>query len=154
MALSTGAVEQIRSREKEQAVLTLVTISPPAKPVVRLVDNTEDVTSNGNLFTGFPVRVDLSADDGDTLQQVVLVFDNTTLEMIDWLRSVAEPIPVTLQTIFSDTPNTIEQSISDLIIRKVTYTANSITAVLLADDDLNQAIPSDIYDALSYPGLY
>lgn len=154
MALSTNAQEQIRSREKAQAVLLLLTISPPAHSVVRLVDNLEDITSNGNVFKAFPFKIDLSADDGQTLQTVRLLIDNVSLEMVDWMRGVTDPIPVTIQTIFSGTPDTIEQQISDLVIREVKYNATTITATLFADDDLNQIVPSDTYNSNNFAGLF
>lgn len=157
MSLLTGsanAKQQITAREKDQAVLLLVTLFPPSFPIIRIVNNLEDVTSNGNVFTAFPVRIELSADDGKTLQTVKMTIDNVTLEMIEWLRSVTSPIPVTIQTIFSGSPDIIEQQISDLIIRSIKYNSMTIEATLFADDDLNQIVPSDTYNSNDFPGLY
>jgi len=157
MTLDTGSLnakQQITAREKEQAVLLLVTIYPPNINPIRIVNNLVDITSNGNLFTAFPVDVDLSADDGKTLQSVRLIIDNVTLEMIDWLRSSTDPMPVTLQTIFSGQPDVIEQQISDLVIRQIKYNSLTIEATLMADDDLNQIVPSDTYNSNHFPGLF
>lgn len=157
MTLHTGSINaknQITNADKDQAVLLLVTLSPPGFSVVRIVNNLVNITSNGNLFTAFPLSVKLSADDGKTLQTVKLVVTNVTLEMIEWFRSTVDPIPVTIQTIFSDQPDVIEQQISDLVIREIKYSAQTIEATLLADDDLNQSVPSDTYNSNHFPGLF
>jgi AAA+ superfamily predicted ATPase len=157
MTLETGSLnakQQITAREKDQAVLLLVTIFPPGFPVIRIVNNLENITSNGEVFNAFPVRIDLSIDDGKTMQTVKMTIDNVTLEMIEWLRTVTSPIPVTIQTIFSGSPDIIEQQISDLIIRNIRYNAMTIEATLMADDDLNQKVPSDTFNNYDFPGLY
>jgi len=157
MTLETGSLnakQQITAREKDQAVLMLLTIEPPGYPIVRIVSNLIDVTSNGSLFTAMPFYVDLSADDGKTLQTVKLTIDNVTLEMIEWVRTITDPIPVTIQTIFSGSPDIIEQQISDLIIRQIKYDSMKLEATLLADDDLNQLVPSDTYNSNDFPGLF
>lgn len=157
MTLHTGsanAKQQINTDNKDQAVLLLVTLSPVGFPVIRIVNNLINITSNGNVFTAFPCKVELSADDGKTLQTVKLTVDNVTLEMIGWLRSTTDPIPVMLQSIFSDEPDIIEQQISDLIIREIDYNVSTIEATLMADDDLNQVVPSDTYNSNHFPGLF
>lgn len=157
MTLHTGsanAKSQIATVDKDQAVLLLVTILPPGFAAIRIVNNLVDIESNGQTFTAFPLSIELSADDGETLQSVRLKVDNVTLEMITWLRSITDPIPVILQTVFSDEPDIIEQQISDLVIREVKYDALNIEATLYADDDLNQAIPSDTYNSNEFPGLF
>lgn len=154
MSLTVNSQNQIRSREKDQAVLLLITISPPGFDVVRIVDNTVDVTSNGNLFTALPLKVKITPDDGETLQRVTLTLDNISLELIDWVRTLTYPIPVTLETVFSGQLDVVEQSISDLIIKQIEYTSQTITATLFADDDFNQKIPSDTYNPLEFPGIF
>lgn len=157
MTLHTGSInaqEQIRAREKPQAVLMLVTLSPPGFSDIRLVNNLTDITSNGNVFKAFPISVNLSADDGETLQTAKLTIDNVTLEMIDWVRAVVDPIPVIIQTIFSGSPDIIEQQLSDLVLRQITYDSTTIVGSLFADDDLNQMVPSDTYNSRDFAGLF
>jgi len=119
-----------------------------------MVNNNVNVVSRGNTFTAMPLSVELSPDDGDTMPSARVIFDNITLEAIDWVRALTTPIEITIETIFSGEFDVVEQSISNLLINKITYDQFSITAVLSADDDLNQALPSDRYTALQWPGLY
>jgi hypothetical protein len=154
MSLSVNAQGQIRSRETDQAVLLLVTISPDGFDPVYLVNNTVDITSRGQVYTALPLTVKVTPDDGETLQRVTLTLDNISLELIDWVRTLTYPIPVVLETIFSGNPDVVEQSISDLIIKQIEYNVQSITATLFADDDFNQKLPSDTYNPLEFPGLF
>lgn len=154
MSLTVNAQGQIRSRETDQAVLLLVTISPDGFDPIYLVDNTVDITSRGQVYTALPLKVKITADDGETLQRVTLTLDNISLELINWVRQLTYPIPVVLETIFSGDPDIVEQSISDLIIKQIEYNAQSITATLFADDDFNQKVPSDTYNPIEFPGLF
>jgi len=147
-----NSIQQSRQREKEQAVFNLLTVYEGTP--LRLVDNLTDVVSNGNTFSAFGFSVEFSPNDGETLQTIQLVFDNTTLEMIDWIRSFTSPIPIKLETVFSGDLDYVEQSISELVIRSVKYDVKSITATLSADDDVNQLLPSDTYNSLDWPGLF
>ena len=153
MALSNNnSLTQARAREKDQAALMLLTIYDGTP--LRLVNDLVDVTSNGNVFTGFPFAIDVSVDDGETLQTIQLTLDNVTLEMITWVRSFTKPVPIKIEAIFSGAPDFVEDSVSELVIRTVRYNEQVITATLMADDDLNQLLPSDTYNSLDYPGLF
>lgn len=154
MSLTVNSEGQIRSREKDQAVLLLITIHPPGFEPVRFVDNTVNIISREMLFTALPLKIKITPDDGQTLQRITLTLDNISLELINWVRALTYPIPVTIETIFSGQPDIVEQSISDLIIKQIEYSAQSITATLFADDDFNQKIPSDTYNPLEFPGVF
>lgn len=154
MSLSINAEGQIRSRDKDQAVLLLVTISPSGFDPVRVVNNTVNITSRGNVFTALPLEIKITPDDGESLQKVTLTLDNINLDLINWIRTLTYPIPVVLETIFSGNTDIVEQSISDLIIKHIEYDSYQIKATLLADDDFNQKIPSDTYNSLEFPGLF
>ena len=154
MSISVNAEGQVRSRDKDQAVLMLVTISPSGFDTVRIVDNTVDITSRGQVYVALPLKVQITADDGETLQRITLTLDNISLDLITWVRSLTYPIPVTIETIFSKDPDTIEQSISDMVIKQIEYTSQNIVATLFADDDFNQKVPSDTYNPIEFPGLF
>lgn len=154
MTLSNNAQIQARARETTEAVLTLVTISPVGFSIVRLVNNTIDITSRGNVYTALPLTIQYSPDDGESLKEYQLILDNIDLDLITWVRSITTPIPVVIETVFSGDLDTVEQSVSSLSIRKVVYTSTSIKASLTVNDDLNQKIPSDSYDPLKFKGLF
>ncbi len=152
--VSQNARTQIRALNKDQAVLILVTINDGTGTPLRLVNNIKDVVSRTNTFTAFPMSIDVSPDDGDTLQTVQLTIDNASLEMVDWVRTLTNPVPVIIETVFSGSLDTVELSLTNLVIRNIKYNTTSITANLMADDDLNQQIPSDTYNSYDFAGLF
>lgn len=150
--LTTYGQGQIRSQVQSDAYLTLVTIH--TSPVYRLVNNIEDLTSRGNVFTAIPMSFDFSSDDGETIQTIKLNIDNISLEMIDWVRSLTDEVQVTIETVFSGNLDVPEITISNMTIKLIDYDAFTISATLSAADDLNQQIPSDEYTPLQWAGLY
>ena len=154
MSLSNGGVAHVRSHNVASPYLMLVTIDTGAGGLVRFVNNNVNVPSRGNTFVALPVSLSISSDDGESVRSADLTLDNVTLELIDWVRSLTEEVPVIIEMVFGDSPDTVESSISNLVIKEATYDDFSITATLSADDDLNQKVPSDTYNALQWQGLH
>lgn len=152
MSVTAHGQEQLRGPNQPEAYLVLITILSPTPR--RIVNNNVDIISRGDTFIGLPFEIEFSQDDGESIQQISIYLDNISLEEIEWIRTLTTPVPILIETIFSGTPEIVERSISNMVIRLIDYDAFSITSTVSADDDLNQSVPSDIYSALEWQGLY
>ena len=76
-SLSNPLLAELCSQNSTDPFLTLITLEHPNfASTVYLVNNSEDITSNGQLFTAFPVEITIPADDGQTEKRAQIVFDN------------------------------------------------------------------------------
>ncbi len=152
--LSNTLLNQLYIQESDDPFLTLLTISHASFATLYLVNNVEDVVSNGITFTSFPVSITLPADDGETLRTVTLTLDNASLELMEEFRSITDPMDVKLEMVLASNPDLVEIELSELKIKNISYTASTITATLYMDDFLNTELTSEKYTPANFPGLF
>lgn len=152
--LSPALLAQLYGQDSNDPFLMLLTISHASFTTLRLVNNTEDIVSNGNTFTAFPFRVNLSVDDGESSREVGIEFDNVSLQLIDEIRTVTTPMAVKLEMVLASDPDFIQIEVNDLQIRNITYNKQTVTAKLIMDDFLSTELTSEKYTPTLYPGLF
>lgn len=154
-SLSPELLAQLYAQESNDPFLTLVTLNHSSFPSpLRFVDNTEDITSRGNVFKAFPVAIVLPVDDGESERVVKINFDNVSLELIDEIRTVTTQIGVSLELVLASSPNQVQMSLEELKIGQVSYNASAISCTLVMDDFLGGALTSERYTPTSYPGIF
>jgi hypothetical protein len=151
--ITTNLFNQITNQINDDPLLLIIRVFE-SPDTVYLVNNTEDITSNLQVYQAFPVKVTLADDDGDSQAQVQVEFDNVSLELLDEIRSIITPIPCEIDLVLASDPDTIEIALRDLLIRDITYNAQTIKGTLTADDFLNSRFPADTYTPTDYPGIF
>lgn len=151
--LSNELKEQLFKQESGDPFLTLLTMTGPGFSY-RLVNNTKDIVSNGETFIAFPMKVRLPMDDGESAREFQIDFDNASLLMITALRSVTEPIECRIDFILASMPDVIQMSVTDLLIRTITYDKNKVSAKIVLDNFLVVAMTSERYTPSLYPGIF
>ena len=152
--LSPALLAQLYAQESDVPFLMLVTLTHPSFSTIRLVNNSEDIVSNGETFIAFPMRIRLPMDDGESTREVSIEFDNVSLALIDELRTVTSPIDVKVDMILSSNPDDIQISLDELKMRNVTYNKQIVSARLYLDSFLNVELTSERYSPKLYPGLF
>jgi hypothetical protein len=153
-SLTPQVLAQLFNQESNDPFLTLVTLSHAEFSTIRLVNNTEDIVSNGNTFIAFPMRIVLPADDGEKAREITIEFDNVGLDLIDAIREVTSPIDVKLEMILASLPDDVQYSFEELKIQNLSYSKTRIAARLFLDSFLNTEITSERYTPTNYPGLF
>lgn len=153
--LSNQMLAQIFAQESNDPFLLLVTLEHESLAApIRLVANTESVTSRGNLFEAFPMKLRLAVDDGESDKQVSIEFDNVGLTLIDALRSITDPLKAKLELVLASLPNTVQIVIEDLKMSAVTYSRQSVQATLYFDSFMTTEMTSERYTPSKYPSLF
>lgn len=144
------------AQQSDDPFLTLITLNHPDWSVpTYLVNNSEDVISNGLTFNPFPFKIVLPTDDGETARKIALELDNVSLDLITELRSVIDnSIEVKIEFILASNPDEVEFSFDELKISNINYNQERIIAELYLDDFLNTEIPSEKYVPTLYPGMF
>lgn len=152
--LSQELLAQLYAQESDDPFLMLVTLSHGSFSTIRLVNNTQDIVSNGNTFTAFPMLITLPKDDGETVRDVQIDFDNVSLELIDELRSITTAVDVNIDLVLASNPDTVQMTISDLKLRSISYDKQRVRARLMMDNFLAQEMDAETYGPTNYPGLF
>jgi hypothetical protein len=153
--LSPELLAEIFAQESGDPFLTLVTLSHPSfASDIRLVNNTVNITSRGNVFTAFPMKIRLPMDDGETQRDFALEMDNASLELIEEIRTVTTRISVKFEMILASLPDDVQMSQEDLAIVSLNYTARRISARIAMDSFLGVEITSEKYTYTNFPGIF
>lgn len=133
--LSSAALESLFSESTDEVWLVLITFDHPdlAQPL-RFVNNTESVTSNGNLFIAFPFEIELPLSDKEDVGEVRLRIDNIDRQIVTTLRELESPPTATIQVILASQPDTIEIEFEGLTLRNAEFTALEVQASLRFED--------------------
>jgi len=155
--LPTTIVNAIFAQQTSEAFLVLLTATHSSFTPVRVVNNTELVTSNGNVFQPFPFAVILPPDSEDLkIAAKISIFD-AEREVIDNLRFVAgsrERIKIELEVIAASDPDTILQSVSGLEIENVVYEAGRLDLEATINNLLTEGFPRDSFTPNNFPGIF
>lgn len=153
--LSPQLLAQLYAQESSDPFLTLVTLSHPSfAQDIRLVNNQVDITSRGDIYTAFPLKIKLPMDDGESTREVTLEMDNVGLTFVDELRTVTDLITVKLELVLASIPNDVQVSFEDLKISSLSYNKTRISARLFLDNFLNTELTSEQYTPKNFRGLF
>lgn len=155
---SMAFVAAAAAQQTSEALLALVTISHPSiiGGPLRLVQDMQDLTSNGNLYTAFPFSVQLPDDSDDGVAQVKLTIDNVDQSIMVALRGLAPTEPPTVQVdlVLSSQPNVVEASFPNMTLRNVTGDALTIEGELRMDEEDLSTFPQDSFTPQNFPGMF
>lgn len=153
--LSPELLAQLMAQESEDPFLVLATLTHTsfAEPIY-LVNNSEDIVSNGITFSAFPFRLRLPPDDGEKAREAQIEFDNVSLELIELIRSVTTRIDIKLEMVLASVPDDIQYSLEELKISNISYNRSTIVASLIMDDFLHGGLTSERYTPTNFPGLF
>jgi len=153
--LSPELLAQIFAQSSNDPFLTLVTLTHEsfATPI-RLVNNSKPITSRGNEYLAFPMKIRLPVDDGETVRDFAIEFDNASLELIEEIRSVTSQIGIKLEMILASMPDVVQMEQADLKIITLNYNATKITARVVLDSFLSVELTSEKYNPSNFPGIF
>jgi hypothetical protein len=155
MTFSTRLVQAVLEPNTAEVFLFLLTFDHPNfENPIRLVNDLDNITSRGNIYTAFPLKLELPPDDADSLPTVQITVENASLDLVDELRSIQSPMSMTLEVILASTPDTIETSIENMRVAQVQYDKQTIQMTCTVDDLLNTAFPKEKYLPSNFPGLF
>lgn len=153
-SLTNKLLAEMYGQDSDDPFLFLMAWRHSSFSTIYLVNNTKDVTSRGNVYLAFPMKITPPVDDGRSSNQLQLRVDNVSLELIEELRSVVNRIDVTIELILASDPDVVEIEYGELKLSNISYNAQAITGTLILDDFLNTALTSEKYGPANYPGLF
>lgn len=138
------------------AVLTHPDYSDPALPF-RAVNNGEDLTLGGDLYTAVPFLMTLAADTDETVPSARIIIDNVERTLVEALRSMQSPpeIELSLWRVAPDKSAVQEIGPIPFSLTAVHFDALRIEGTLgFRTDWLNEPAVCDVFSPKVAPGLF
>lgn len=122
---------------------------------VRVVNDTQDVTSNGNTYIAMAFAITLPDQQEEGIPRATLTIDNVGKMITDVIEETngASGASVRIMMVLRSNPNVIEYDIT-LSMVSVTITQKTVTANLGYEDIMNRKTFNVLYTPASHPGLY
>ncbi len=156
--LSSLMKSAANAQETEEVLLALVTITHTQilGGPLRLVQDMQNLTSNGNVYTAFPFQVTLPEDNDEGVPRVSLIIDNVSQEIMAALKTLPpnQPPTVTVDLVLASQPNTVEFSIPNLTLRNVSADMLTIEGDLRMDEEDLIPFPEGSLTPQDFPGLF
>ena len=150
-ALTTSAFAQ----DTDEVWLVLVTIEHAELTApIRVVNNTQNITSGGDDYIAFPFDVTLPDSREDAPSAARLVIDNVSREIAEAIRTISSAPSVTIEVIRAADPDTIEMSWPFFTMRNVSWNAAQVSGDLVVDDYTSEPYPAGIFSPASFGGLF
>ncbi len=153
--LSPEAAQAILARETGEAFLALMQISGPGLDTMRVVNNLESITRNGDVYQPWAFDAAPPEDSAQQSPTVTLRVDNIDRAVTDLLRSYGGVPKCELAWVMSSQPDRAVYGPFEFSI--LTASANEITIDLqlgYEEDILNQGFPGQTYTPTNSPGMY
>jgi hypothetical protein len=153
--VSVNALRAMLAQETGEVFLCCITVTHPAIPTLRLVNNTQSIVRTAGTYTPCPMQVTLPAQRSDQIPQVNLVIDNVDRTVLEQIRTVTGIPQVTMEVVLASSPDVVEAGPFDFALMSATYDVMVINGVLgYMDDVLNQKVPAMEYTPTNSPGLF
>lgn len=133
---------------------TLIVLSGGGISTKRYVNNYENVTSGGNVYTAAAFDARLPNDVEDQIPDVNIVVDNVDRILISDIRTATGPIDVSISIVLQSDPNTVEVGPFSFKVRAVDYDKLTVSGTLKYEDILNETFPRKTYTPRTFPGLF
>lgn len=155
--LPTSIIQEMNKETSSVLLLALLEISHSAFATVRLVNNTEDVISNGDLYQAFPFSVVLPPDTDDSLPFLRVSLSNVTRELVDEARGIAgssERAKASIRLVEFADPDTVLAAWTDYDVRGIKYDQNMFQFQMTVETFLVEPFPGDAMNPTNVPGVF
>jgi hypothetical protein len=130
------------SSESDLPLILLTIAHADLAQSIRVVCNKVDVTSNGDVYTGFPFEIVLPDSSEDSPPRSKLRINNVSREIGQAIRSISTPPSVTIQVVRQDSLDVVEAEFVGMSLTNVTYDAMIVEADLMFEDLTREPFPS------------
>jgi len=147
--------EALLAQHSDQALLTLIEITHPnLETTIRLVNDTKSVVSGGETYLPYFFALVFPEEENGRIKEVSLVMDNVDRQITLAVRSIDSPPNVSVKFVLSDTPDIVEVSLPDMVLRNVSYDASTISGELVYEERVQYQIPALTINANDFPGAW
>lgn len=153
--LTPEAAQAILARETSEAFLALMQISGPGLTTMRVANNVEAITRNGQVYQPWAFDGAPPEDSAKQSPTVTLRVDNIDRTVTDLLRSYNGVPKCELVWVMASQPNQAVYGPFEFVVQSAT--ANELTIDLqlgYEEDILNQAFPGRTFSPTNSPGIF
>lgn len=167
-AFSAAAIEQFFSPDADDPLLLLLTITDGttthrfANSYTQRLTALElnesmtvyGVVSNGENYLFLPMEITLPSDEEGAAPRAQITLHDVTQQAMPLVRSAVTSLDTTIQAVLASAPDTVEMSVTGLVMTGIHYNRDAITATLTSDNMAQEPFPAHTFVPSCFPGLF
>lgn len=152
---SSNLIQAATAPETDAVLLTLLTIYVDGTPTLHLVDNKENIISQGTEFIACSFGAVLPDKSAEGNKSCRLQIDNTDVSIYKTIKNAINyEISCDVAVILSSTPDVYEQGPLQFVLRNITANQNVISAELYDMYMHDRKFTALTYNPDDFPGLF
>jgi hypothetical protein len=157
-SLSIASVQSLLAQQTGEAYLVLLTIKSAAGSILArwtsdAVDTVVTDVSPNETHTPYPFDLSLPDNTEGRTPSATLTIDNVSRTLIEDIRTLADPLTVTMKVVLGSDPTDTLVEFPDYTLQGVSYNATSISGQLTLETFLQEQV-GRIMTGSNYPGLF
>lgn len=145
----------VHARVTGEVPLILLTITHDELTTpIRVVDNTEDIISRGDVFLKAHFKAVFPSEEDGSPPMTKITIPNINREILRILKSVLTPAEVLMEVVLASSPDIVEMFFANFVLKDVDYEALSITGTVIIDTMMEEPYPADSYVPSTHPGMF
>lgn len=153
--LSQTAIEAVTAPETAVVFLTLLTIKVDDEPILYLVNDKQELVSQGHTYIPCAFQALLPDQTSDGNKTCKLQIDNSDIAIYKSIKAaIGKKISVSVGVVISTTPDVYEQGPLDFVLRNINVTVQSITGELYDSYIQDRKFTALVYSPDEFPGMF
>lgn len=159
--LSQAAKEAMTAPETEEVLLNLLEIKYDGSPILRVVDNTEEIVSNRQTYTPCAFTVLLPDQSSDGNKSCRLQIDNSDISIYRAIKSAViqsrkekKEITCTACVIMASEPDNFIEGPLNFVLRNINADVHAITGEMYDSYMHDKKFTILTYNPNDFPGLF
>ena len=153
--VSTNFRESAFSPETADVWLVLASIShSELVEDHHIVNNNEDITSGGTLYSACPFKIVLPDDTTDGAPVARFQIDDVHKELGAALREISSAATIRLRVVLASDPDTVEEDFGDMELQDARVTLTSVTGRIGVENINQEPFPAEGFSPSYFAGLY
>jgi len=120
---------------------------------IRVVNNTEDVTSNGDVYSAFPFTLAIPKKILDGPPSARLQISNVSREIVQAVRTITSAASVSIYVVRREAPDTYEHQYEGMTLHDVQWDALTVSGTVRFENLAGEPFPARTFSPAEFRGL-
>lgn len=162
--LSNNAKQAAFAQETHEAFIVLLTVSHDSwtddvrvssdPTQVLPVAGVRGTISNGDEYVFAPFNVNLPAQDDSGVARASISVENVSRVLMQKIREATSAVSITIQIVLASDPDTVEVSVQDFRLERVSYDAFNITGEISVEYFDLEPFPAQRFVPSKFPAIF
>jgi len=156
MSFDSATKAAAMAHETSQCILKCIDIEHSDITTIRLVNNTVDITRNGNTYQASNFEIDLPSERSDQMPICTLKIENINLVVSEAALTAdkMEQATVTLNVVRASAPDVSQRGPLRFVVKHISADDTWASIKLAYEDIMNQKFPEGDMNPGDFPGLF